>query len=170
MDIKLKNVKIGLAFSEETICFNADIYVNGVKAGYAKNDGHGGCTFYNAYENKRDLIEQAEKHCLTLPPYVSGTFTLPMNLEMFIDNIIDDEVNKKEVAKFEKKKVTAMAKNLIFNKGEKDRFSMIAWKGVTIAQMVSVPNGKDILSKKIAELKKDGYTILNTNIPKEICG
>ncbi len=32
--------------SEETNCFVADLYINGKKIGYVKNDGRGGCTDY----------------------------------------------------------------------------------------------------------------------------
>ena len=53
MQIELKNIKFFEAMSEETNAFVADVYVNKVKVAYAKNDGHGGCTFYHAYEGKR---------------------------------------------------------------------------------------------------------------------
>ena len=49
MKLELKNVKINEAFSEETLMFKADLYVNGKKIAYAENDGRGGCTFYREY-------------------------------------------------------------------------------------------------------------------------
>ena len=44
--ISLKSVKVHDDMSEETMCFSATIYVNGKKAGDAKNNGHGGCNYY----------------------------------------------------------------------------------------------------------------------------
>ena len=41
MNIELKNVKIYAGLSEETIAFNASVYIDGKKVGEAKNSGHG---------------------------------------------------------------------------------------------------------------------------------
>lgn len=58
MKIELKNVKINLTFSEETTMFMADLFINGVLAGEANNDGRGGCTFYSVrtYDAKSELF------------------------------------------------------------------------------------------------------------------
>jgi hypothetical protein len=42
MDLTLKNVKIVEAMSEETTCFAASIYIDGVRAGLVRNRGYGG--------------------------------------------------------------------------------------------------------------------------------
>lgn len=39
MNITLKNLKISNFMSEETICFQATVLVDGKKAGIAQNDG-----------------------------------------------------------------------------------------------------------------------------------
>jgi len=39
MKVELKNVKFSEHMSEETNAFTADVYVDGKKCGYAKNDG-----------------------------------------------------------------------------------------------------------------------------------
>jgi len=117
MKIELKKIQINLQFSEETIMFKAEIYVNGINAGYASNDGRGGSTDYRPHysEDKsmvklnQELIAMAEKHCLALPPikFKSGLpgkefGTIKMNLEHFIDEIIDAQLKKKEEKKLEK--------------------------------------------------------------------
>jgi hypothetical protein len=64
MKIELKNVKINLTFSEETIMFKADVVINGVVAGEAENDGRGGSTFYSAktYDvKKQQFLSDAER-------------------------------------------------------------------------------------------------------------
>lgn len=97
MKIELKNFKFYERLSEETNCFVADLYVNGVKCASVKNEGHGGCTDYWHYEGKKELMQQAEQYCLTLPPIKYGTFVLSMNLEHFIDNLVEIELEKKEL-------------------------------------------------------------------------
>ena len=47
MLITLKNIKVHPDMSEETHCFSATIYVDGKKAGFVKNEGRGGCHFYD---------------------------------------------------------------------------------------------------------------------------
>ena len=109
MKIELKNLKINLAFSEETTQFMADLYINGVNAGYARNDGQGGCTRYNADSkpSSKALVADAEAYCKALPPltyeYGGKTHEIAMNLENFIDEIVEKECQKKETAKHLKK-------------------------------------------------------------------
>ena len=49
MRIELKNVKIYAGLSEETVAFNASVYVDGKKVGDAKNTGHGGSNDVNVF-------------------------------------------------------------------------------------------------------------------------
>ena len=51
--VELKAIKFHEDMSEETNCFSANIYLNGKKVGSVKNQGHGGCNFYDfAFKNK----------------------------------------------------------------------------------------------------------------------
>lgn len=36
MKIEVRNVKINQAFSQETLCFTADVFIDGVKAAHAR--------------------------------------------------------------------------------------------------------------------------------------
>lgn len=45
MNIELKNIKYAAFASEETSCFSAVVYIDGVKSLTAKNSGHGEMTF-----------------------------------------------------------------------------------------------------------------------------
>jgi hypothetical protein len=52
-------------------------------------------------------------------------------------------------------------------------YSQIVWNSnkrskVTIAEMVSVQNGRDLLKKTIAQAKAEGKEVLNTNIPQHL--
>lgn len=47
MKITLKNFKHLARLSQETLCFTATVCIDGEKAGFASNHGHGGCTIVN---------------------------------------------------------------------------------------------------------------------------
>ena len=166
MDIQLRKLKIYEGMSEETTAFTADIYVGNIKAGYAKSDGQGGCTFYHAYEDKRGLIEQAEAYCLGLPAKDYGSFKLPMNLEHFIDNIVDETLQAKEQAKFDKKLQKDMLKGICVKTDL--GYSLLTWKGFTIEQMLSKPQGRTVVYQKVRDLKAQGKQVLNTNVPSNL--
>ncbi len=69
MKIELKEIHHSAQLSEETHAFTANLYINGTHAGYAKNNGHGGATYYQAKDEKgKVLIKEAEKYCAELPP------------------------------------------------------------------------------------------------------
>ena len=145
MNVQLKNIKVNLAFSEETTCFMADIFVNGKKAGYCKNDGHGGCTWYGSYDVQgRGLIALAEAWAKEQDAtyFVMGDkgYTIDANLERWIDEQVNEYINKKETKKFEDKMKKNMLTNICY--GSNTSYKMIGWKGVTIAQMLTQFIGK----------------------------
>lgn len=163
--IEIKNIKINKAFSEETICFTADIYVNGVKTGYAKNDGHGGCTHYNHYENKLELLEQAEAYAKTLPSKTHGTLTIESDLEGLIDEAIDNHLNAKERASFNKKMVKCMETNICIGVPNSGTYKTFGY-GKTPLKMVcrlDKPQVQKLIDRLRSELK-NGEVILNTNL------
>jgi len=170
MQIELKNIKFSEALSEETNAFVADVYVNKVKVAYAKNDGHGGCTYYNAYLGKGEIVKQAEDFCKALPPLKYGGMELPMNLEMKIDNLLEDWLRAKDEAKLGKKLQKDMLTSLCIK--TPNGYSQGTWKvgsrKLTIAELVSVQNGRDLLKNAIAKAKAEGKEVLNTNIPQHL--
>jgi len=94
MKIELKNFKFYDRLSEETMCFVGNIWVNGIKCGYAENSGKGGCTSYHheGTQQSRELIKQAEDYCLNLPPkiYKSNFNGKDLEIKMNLENYIDD--------------------------------------------------------------------------------
>lgn len=160
MKIELKNIKINLTFSEETIMFQADVFVNGKKTAYANNDGRGGCTFYNSYHapNNDEDLRQAEAYCKTLPPIRSEelNFEYDMNLEHFIDDLIEAELKKKEQKKLEKK----MADTIMWGKPNGHSYMQTKFK----IPLAKIPLFKlqEIVDKYKKEFK-EGDEFLNTN-------
>lgn len=156
MKIELKNIKTNLTFSEETIMFNADVYVDGVKVAYAKNDGRGGSTFYHPYEGMRELVVEAENYCKGLPPIVMENYSLDMNLEFFIDELIEKEIKKKEKKKLEKQMETC----IMWGKPNANKYTQVRFK----KPLKEIPSS--VLQQYVDKFKKDfleGEVFLNTN-------
>jgi len=88
--ITLKAFKHAKFASEETVCFEANVYANGKKIGYAQNDGRGGCTDVRTFDAKeKPLMDEVDAYFKTLPEeehsYESGgkthTYTSQPSLE-----------------------------------------------------------------------------------------
>ena len=172
MKIELKNVKINLTFSEETIMFRADLVIDGVVAGEADNDGRGGSTFYSAKtydvkkqkslsdaerERNKELIRKAEAFCKTLPPIEYGDFKIDMNLEHFIDELVNQEIKKKEDKKLEKK----METTLMWGKPKGNSYYQVKFK-VPLAK-IPLAQLQGVVDKYKKEFKQ-GDVFLNTNL------
>ena len=83
--IVLKNFKHHDDMSEETLCFSADVWIGGYKAGYAKNGGYGGSTDVHGYDTKgRELLKFASNQIQAMPPeiieYMGRTLTINSTL------------------------------------------------------------------------------------------
>ena len=50
MKLELKNIKYFASGSQETPCYTATVYVDGKKAIYVDNNGHGGCDRHHAID------------------------------------------------------------------------------------------------------------------------
>jgi hypothetical protein len=169
MKIELKNVKFSEHLSEETNAFTADIYVNGKKVAYAKNDGQGGCTFYHCYEGNREIVAEVEAYCENLPPiqYEFGDYKGEMksNLENVIDQLFEGWLKNKDKERLDKKLKKDIEKGICFKTD--NGYSIVSWKGFDIPKLLSHPHGKISLQKEIKKLQEEGKEILNTNIPAE---
>ncbi len=168
MKIELKNLKINLTFSEETTMFQADVYVDGVKTAHAYNDGHGGCTGYDAYQGKQELLKKAEAYALSLPPTKYGKTTIKSNLEFLIDTLVDDEANKKEKAKFDKKIQKLCLNHIVWGVPNGDSYSILGFSKKQMFEDVKrIPEGKLALQNLVMKVKKQlkkGEVIFNTNL------
>ena len=93
MEITLKNVKTYAGLSEETIAFNASVYIDGKKVGDAKNNGQGGSNDVNVFTKDgrwdRALMNkmeaEAKKHTWT---YEGETHS--HSLDSYIGELVDD--------------------------------------------------------------------------------
>lgn len=166
MKLELKNIKVNLTFSEETTMFQADIYANGKKIGYASNDGHGGSSDYNAYEGQREALREAEKFAQTLPSifYQFGDKKneIKMNLEHWIDTQIEAYVTAKETAKLEKKLEKKMETKVIVKRANGNHTEFGFNSKMKIKDMP-----QHLIEKMVSAAKAslgEGDVILNKNI------
>ena len=167
MKIELKNIKFSEALSEETNAFVADVFVDNEKVAYAKNDGQGGNTYYHAYLGKNKVVKAAEGFCEDLPCDIHG---YKMDLEAMIDTLLEDWLEGRHQAKFDRK----LKKDILTSLCVKtpNGYSQYTWKTnkgkASIADMVGSVEGREMLQKAIAEAKAEGKEVLNTNIPQHL--
>lgn len=164
--------------SEETTAFTADLYVNNKKLAFVKNDGKGGNTDYQLYKSdEAPLLKVAEAFCNNLPPTVyhdlpskGKTLTIPMNLENYIDNLLDVHLQNKELEKFHKKMAKHQVDSILFGVPDKQYHRLKFMK--PIADILRYQKGVETLlntiQDKILPRLKKGERILNTNLPPEL--
>lgn len=163
MKIELKNIKFSEHLSEETNAFTADIYVEGKKCGYCKNDGQGGCTMVKAFGDPGlyGIMQTAENHLKTQPDINIGTevkpFMVKSTWENVVDNLFDQWLKQKDQKKLEKK----METSLLWGVPNSDRYTIVNFK----VKLTQIPH--NILQDKITFYKglfKEGEKYLNTNL------
>ena len=59
MKIELKNIKYAAFASQETSCYEATIYIDGVRVGTVENNGHGGCDHIHPHAVEQRINEWA---------------------------------------------------------------------------------------------------------------
>ena len=168
MKLELKNVKINESFSEETLMFKADLFVDGKKVGYAHNDGHGGSTWYNAYENQREALAKAEEFALALPSTITNfggkDYEFKSSLESWIDDAVSEISNAKANAKAEKKMQKIMETQIVWGIPNENSYKHLGFKNgvkLTLLSQASVKNLVDAVKNRMLPNEE----IFNTNIP-----
>jgi hypothetical protein len=164
--LALKSVKINEAFSQETTMFMADIYFNGKKIGYAKNDGHGGSTDYYACEGQRAALAMAEDYAKTLPSPFDA------NDKNNLEDWIDDEIYKLSIAKANAKANKQIQKacdtNIVWGIPDTGAYVRIGFKGnPKFADLVKTTQGKVALQNLLNKVKKElkpNEVIFNKNL------
>jgi hypothetical protein len=158
MKIELKNFKFYDRLSEETMCFIGNIWVNGVKCGYAENSGKGECTSYHHEGTalSRELIRDAEGFC------ESNKTTL----YNYLDELAYEIVKRKEDESIAKKLNKEMQKAILI--GTDTQYQVISFKKPLREVWETQPDYfKKVLIEKLDKYKEKGYRLLNTNIPQQ---
>ncbi len=163
MKITLKNLKIAEHMSEETTAFTADLIVDGVNVGSAKNGGHGGSTDYRANEGKRELLKKAEEFCKTLPPLTGNFGSIDMNLEHFIDELVYQELLARDEKNRKRLIEKQMETSIMWGIPNDSRYVQVKFK--TPLSQIPIIHLQGYIDTYKKELKK-GEVFLNTNLEK----
>jgi hypothetical protein len=173
MQIEIKKLSFNERLSEETNCFVADLHIEGKYVGYAKNSGHGGETEVRAKDQASwKIIEEAEVWCKALPAktweYEGKTFTMPITLDGYIDDLVTNALKEKDRKKFEKK----METHIMWGVPGGMRYTEVSLKKYGgVAALLGNVKGKAALATWLIGWKakfKEGEQFLNTNLPKEV--
>lgn len=121
MKIELKNVKYAAFNSEETHCFSATLFIDGVKAGTVRNEGHGGSDDFHPWELEKRIDEYAK----TLPPIDCTTFGGQGTMSSSASILIGDLMNEWLVTRDLKRRI---AKKMLFTKKGKDGVFVVSFK------------------------------------------
>jgi hypothetical protein len=93
---------------------------------------------------------------------IKEDWSYDFTLRVAVQKLFDQHMKEKEIKKIK----TGMKKKIyVFKDGQ---LSQTWWKNRSIEEMVST-NGLKVLNT-IAELAKEGYMLVNTNIPETLCG
>ena len=161
MKIELKKISFSERMSEETNCFVADLYINGKKVGYCKNDGRGGCNEIHG-KTKEDnmLIAEAEAYFKSLPKTKAEgyNFEYQPSLEYFIDDLLDNYLKQREAKKLQKRMQTA----IIFGIPNDIKYSFINYK--RLLSSFETSQLQTVVDQIKTKYCKDGVVILNTNL------
>lgn len=101
LSVELKKLQIVTRMSQETICFVADVYVNGKRAGTAENEGHGGNT--NVRIMDKAVAEALQAHALAVLPDEFKQYKHVNATEWLIDDLVGKAMDAKEAARVAKK-------------------------------------------------------------------
>ena len=80
--LELKNIKYFASMSEETPCYNADIFINGKKAIHVSNHGYGACDEIYAYPSfglTQNGLKEFEQYLAKLNAVVLSLMYLDSN-------------------------------------------------------------------------------------------
>ena len=97
MSVTLKSIVHARRMSEETNAFTATVCWNGKPVGTAKNYGTGGETIIDTSRDKEPERIAMMRWAEAQPPVtVEGFDPLPMDLELYIDGLVEADLNRKE--------------------------------------------------------------------------
>ena len=109
MKIELKALKYSDFASQETHCFQANIYIDGKKRGTADNDGRGGMTTIRPWALHEEIKQYTDK----IPPQIVQYGDTKLTLETTPDSLIDEFVT---LALHEKDLKRAMKTRILFTR------------------------------------------------------
>lgn len=159
--IKLKNVKYSARFSEETYAFQADIFFDNKKIGFASNRGTGGSTDCNLWDGEaktKEAFKKMEEYCNSL-----GIEGYGNKLEWVVDDLFQNWLTNQAIKRDEKKGILY---------GDTTKYTIQTFisngKRISMADLIKKEEGIKLLKNFCSKIKEQGHTVLNTNLPFSI--
>jgi hypothetical protein len=114
MKIELKALKYSDFASQETHCFHANIYIDGKKAGWAENNGHGGMTNIQP----RALYETLRQCTDKIPPrfviYGDKEMSIDTSPDSYIDELVTLALHERDLKRAMKSRILFTRENQVF--------------------------------------------------------
>ena len=91
MKLEVKNVQVAKFASQETLCYQATVYIDGKPKFTAENQGQGGPSlFHQTKDGTREDIAAAEAYCSSLPNDPSEFFEegCPIDLDYAVTTLV----------------------------------------------------------------------------------
>ena len=167
MNLELKKVKVVNEMSEETTCFHAVLYVNGIKAADCSNDGKGGMTDVRFYDS--GIRDEVGQYCMDNP--VVNVFRGKEHRFTGVDIRVDELLVEYQMMKELKSK---QKKSLVLHNNRMQDPGYIIHSFLNLRQPVDkimeTETGQQFIKTQIESFRKKGFTIMNSNINYQSLG
>ncbi|MFR9546006.1 MAG: hypothetical protein SNJ29_10570 [Rikenellaceae bacterium] len=162
-NLELKQFKHVESLSEETECFSAELYVNGLKFASCRNRGQGGPTDIDPYPEHRGLEGEIIEYLKTQPKHKYGEYELDLDLELVVDLMVEELMNAKV-----KRKLTNQCKKALLFENTNGVIYSVKWKNADIAKLRSSRNGIESMIEIIEREVAKGAKLINENVSLEM--
>jgi hypothetical protein len=101
MKVELRNLKHSAFASQETECFRATVYLDGVRAGVVANGGYGGGHEYG----NNTMRERLSEHAKTIPPTPTKWGDIVATADTVIDRALTDAMHRRDLTRLLRSRV-----------------------------------------------------------------
>lgn len=111
MNLELRNISVNQALSEETNCYSAKLFKDGIFIADVGNHGHGGPDHQHPAPGKRPVLDEIDAYFKTLPKIptqyvVDGKpMELEQDLELWCGEQVDNHIATKQMRRLMKSNV-----------------------------------------------------------------
>ena len=105
MKLEIKNLKTCEFACEETLCFEATLYIDGESRIIVSNQGHGGCDDHRpskksiSYKEMNKDLEKLYAYCKSLPPRQTDFGEVEVSLDILVSELVEKYEITKELKK-----------------------------------------------------------------------
>jgi len=114
MKIELKALKYSDFASQETHCFQANIYIDGKMKGTADNDGRGGMTTIRPWQLHNEIKLYTDKIPPKVYTYGDQSMTLEASPDSYIDELVTLALHERDLKRAMKTRILFTRENQVF--------------------------------------------------------